>query len=220
MEASDTNLPKRKIKKTFRSVTGFFPSIKNGRSMGFESLLEKWLFLSLEFDDSVKKYLEQPITLEYKLKNRKYPYHPDCLIEYYDGSKRLIEAKYTTDFEEFAEELERKFNVAREYADKNGMVFDVFTENDITEIELSNFIFLYAFSSIVLSDEVAKKIKTILKKQATMTVSELLEELSGSRYQQAKLIPHVWKMVFDRTCHVDFKTTELSMNSSIGLAHE
>ena len=37
--------PQRKIKKNYRSVTGHFPSLKNGKSIGFESLLEKILFL-------------------------------------------------------------------------------------------------------------------------------------------------------------------------------
>jgi len=141
MIITNINLPKRKLKKTFRSVTGYFPSIKNQRSMAFESLLEKWHFLSLEFDSSVKTYLEQPVKIEYEVAGKQYTYHPDCLIEYNDGKKRLIEVKYTTDLEENTTELERKFNAGREYASNNSMAFDIFTEKDITPIELSNYIF-------------------------------------------------------------------------------
>ena len=48
--------PQRKIKKNYRSVTGHFPSLKNGKSIGFESLLEKSYFLSLEFNDDIIFY--------------------------------------------------------------------------------------------------------------------------------------------------------------------
>lgn len=50
----------RQIKKNYRSVTGHFPSVKNNKSIGFESSLEKILFLYLEFDNTVETYKEQP----------------------------------------------------------------------------------------------------------------------------------------------------------------
>lgn len=215
MEISDINLPKRKIQKTFRSLTGFFPSKKNGRGMAFESTLERNLFLSLEFDDSAKKYLEQPIKIEYKALDKNRSYHPDCLIEYHNARSKLIEVKYTSDLEKYAEELELKFNAARQYADKNNMDFDIFTENNITATELSNFTFLYSFATVEAADENIKQIKAILKKQSTLTVLELLEKFSQSKYQQAKILPYIWKMVFDGVCHIDYKNRELSMNSLI-----
>ena len=57
MEINNNKLPKRKAKKTFMSVTGYFPSKKNSRSIFFESMLEKKLFLSLEFDKNVLNYI-------------------------------------------------------------------------------------------------------------------------------------------------------------------
>ena len=47
MEINNNKLPKRKAKKTFMSVTGYFPSKKNSRSIFFESMLEKKLFSRL-----------------------------------------------------------------------------------------------------------------------------------------------------------------------------
>ena len=43
----------RKLQKNYRSITGHFPSVKNNKSIAFESKLESELFLSLEFDDDV-----------------------------------------------------------------------------------------------------------------------------------------------------------------------
>jgi len=68
-----------------------------------------------------------------------------------------------------------------------------------------------------LADDTVNKIENILKQYTAMTVSELIEKLSLSRYQQAKLLPSVWKMVFEGICHADFKNSELTMNSQIGL---
>jgi hypothetical protein len=57
MSSETLSFPQRKILKNYRSVTGHFPSIKNNRSVAFESLLEKTYFLTLEFDNSVKSYV-------------------------------------------------------------------------------------------------------------------------------------------------------------------
>ena len=96
MEINNNKLPERKAKKTFMSVTGYFPSKKNSRSIFFESMLEKKLFLSLEFDENVLNYLEQPVIIEYTNKNRKTTYCPDCLINYKNSKSKLVEVKYSS----------------------------------------------------------------------------------------------------------------------------
>lgn len=217
MKNIDINFPKRKIKKTFRSFTGFFPSVKNGRSIAFESILEKQLFLSLEFNKSVKRYLEQPVKIAYKVLGKKRSYHPDCFIEYCDGKSKLIEVKYTTDLKEHAEELEVKFNAAREYASMNDMEFDIFTEHDIKPVELDNCTFLYTFATVKIDEKYMNKIMTVLHKNIHITITQLLEKLSQSKYEQARMLPCIWKMVFDGLCYVEYKNSELSMNSYIGV---
>ncbi len=60
MENITLKFSQRKINKNYRSIIGHFPSIKNNTSIGFESKLEKAHFLSLEFDNEVISYQEQP----------------------------------------------------------------------------------------------------------------------------------------------------------------
>lgn len=60
MNNNPINFTQRKIKKSYRSVTGHIPSIKNKRSVAFESKLEGQYFMTLEFDNDVISYLEQP----------------------------------------------------------------------------------------------------------------------------------------------------------------
>ena len=57
-------MPVRKIPKNYLSVTGAFSSRKNGKSLGYESLLERDLMILLEFDDAVERFEEQPVNGE------------------------------------------------------------------------------------------------------------------------------------------------------------
>lgn len=75
-------MPVRKIKKNYRSVTGYFASVKNGRNIAYESLLERDFFLLLEFDRLVSSYEEQPLRLSYRYGNKDLPYTPDALVQY------------------------------------------------------------------------------------------------------------------------------------------
>ena len=74
------NFSQRKIQKNYRSITGHFPSIKNNTSIGFESKLEKAHFLSLEFDNEVISYQEQP-QIEICINGNDKIYSADCYIK-------------------------------------------------------------------------------------------------------------------------------------------
>ncbi|MGE4396256.1 MAG: TnsA endonuclease N-terminal domain-containing protein [Sulfurimonas sp.] len=211
----ENNTPKRKLKKTFRSVTGYFPSIKNDRSMAFESLLEKQLFLSLEFDDTVDSYLEQPVKIEYFVQGRKRSYHPDCLVSYKERKQKLIEVKYTDDLDKNIQEFSARFDAANEYAKNNNMTFEIFTEKEISHIKLQNFTFLYSFASMQLTKQETDMITKIVQSAGSISVVDLLNELSTSRYEQAKQLPFIWKMIFNGKLKTDFENSELKMDSIV-----
>lgn len=220
MEVIDNKLPKRKIKKTFRSVTGFFPSKINGRSMAFESLLEKNLFLSLEFDITVKNYLEQPVKISYKNLNRNTSYHPDCLINYHNKKSKLIEVKYSNDLKDKAVEYKIKFDKAKEYAYDNDMVFDLFTEENVKKQTVKNMEFLYAFAFIDISESREQKILSDLQKNKEVNIKDFLFFLSSNRIEQAKFLPYIWKLVFENIIYLDYKSEAITMNSLIRLNNE
>ncbi len=91
----------RQIKKNYRSITGHFPSVKNNKSIGFESSLEKILFLYLEFDNTVETYREQPRIMIIK-NGKPQKYDVDCFVKRYKKSNlkdALIEVKYLSEFE-------------------------------------------------------------------------------------------------------------------------
>lgn len=220
MEINDNKLPKRKPKKTFRSVTGYFPSKKNGRSIFFESILEKRLFLTLEFDKTVTSYLEQPVKIEYKLPNRNTSYHPDCLIHYINDKSKIVEVKYSSDLVEKEDEYKIKFDKAREYANSHDMEFGIFTEQDDDNQTVKNMEFLYAFAFTEKSEDKEYKITDMLAQNKEISVTDLLSLLSENRYTQAEYLPYIWKMVFKNRIYIDIQLIQINMNSLIRLNDE
>lgn len=220
MEINENKLPKRKPKKTFRSVTGYFPSKKNGRSVFFESLLEKTLFLSLEFDKEVLGYLEQPVKIEYKVNNKARTYHPDCLIDYHIGKSRLVEVKYIIDLIEKKDNLEIKLEQGKLYANANDLIFDIYDEAQLDITTKKNMEFLYSFAFLPTEQYTEKIITEILKEYDELQVVKLLELLSTNKFEQAKFLPYIWKLAFDDVLDVDYKNTRLSMNSVIRFSNE
>lgn len=220
MEINENRLPKRKPKKTFRSVTGYFPSKKNGRSIFFESMLEKTLFLSLEFDDNVLNYLEQPVKIEYKLNNRKTSYHPDCLVNYKKGKSKLIEVKYSSELIEKKEELEIKFNQARIYAKNNDMTFETFDEKCINQITIRNMEFLYSFATCPSDEQKEKTIIATLDNKKELNITEILSRITDNKYDQAKYLPYIWKLTFEKVLMLDYENKKLNMQSIVRLNNE
>lgn len=220
MEINENKLLKRKPKKTFRSVTGYFPSKKNGRSVFFESLLEKTLFLTLEFDNTVIRYLEQPVKIEYKVNNKIRPYHPDCLIDYHTSKSKLVEVKYTIDLIEKKDNLEIKLEQGKIYADANDLIFDVYDETQLDSMIKKNMEFLYSFAFLPSELQKENSIIELLVKHNELQIVELLELLSNNKYEQAKLLPYIWKLAFEEVLSVDYKNMSLNMNSVIRYNNE
>ena len=120
MKNSAIKFSQRKIKKNYRSIIGHFPSIKNNTSISFESKLEKAHFLSLEFDNEVISYQEQP-QIEICINGNDKIYSADCYIKRYNNSLKkdsIVEVKYTSEIEKRKEYFEKKFESAKTSTNK------------------------------------------------------------------------------------------------------
>lgn len=213
MKVNEIILPVRKIRKNYRSVTGTFPSKKNGRNMGFESILERNFFLSLEFDSSVQRYVEQPVKIILQLPDHKSPYHPDCFVSYNNGTNCIVEVKYINEIESNKEFFDLKFSVAKQYAADHSMEFKVVTEEYLPETVVDNMMFIYKNAATDVPEEIHQSILTTLHTLGPSTITQLLETLSSKKLEQARLIPNLWKMVFDKTILVDLQTQPLTNHS-------
>jgi hypothetical protein len=72
---------------------GRFPSRKSGRSVAFESLIERDALLLFEFSRGVASYREQPYSIRYTFEGRSRKYTPDFELSLASGAVLLIEVK-------------------------------------------------------------------------------------------------------------------------------
>lgn len=119
----------RKISNTdTRNLIGKFPSLKMGRIVWYESLLERDYMYLLEIDSDVISYREQPGRIYYTLDGRRHHYTPDLLVER-RCEKQLVEVKPKKKAEE--EEYRRLFRIATETCRREGYEFRVATDEMI-----------------------------------------------------------------------------------------
>lgn len=192
-------MPVRKIPKNYRSITGYFPSLINNRSIAYESSLERDFFLLLEYDKDVLSYEEQPLVIPYHQGGIDRTYTPDCLIFYKEhlNKKPLIaEIKYTSELEEKKVELDEKFHLIEQHAAENDMTFRVLTEKDIRGPYLDNLKFLNKFLRIPPDfDRYKQVIVRHLQVRKNLTVLELIDRLSFVGIEKAMALPTFWYMV-------------------------
>lgn len=207
----------RKLQKNYRSITGHFPSVKNNKSIPFESKLESALFLSLEFDDDVESYLEQPqiiITDDEKEK----PYHADCFIKMFDDTNRrntIVEVKYTTDLnkEENKEDYEKKFKAATIATNAMDMDFLVYTELSHSEKYIFNLDFLYRYKTQPRERKFDTKIKDLLSK-APISAIDIAKSIGTNPNDYIIVANAIWGLVAHGELSTDLEK-ELNMNSII-----
>ncbi|WP_109117768.1 TnsA endonuclease N-terminal domain-containing protein [Azospirillum sp. TSO22-1] len=72
---------RRVITRSVHRVKGRFPSLKMGRTIHWESQLERDLIYLLEFDPDVQAYREQPTTLSLVVDGKSRRYTPDFLVQ-------------------------------------------------------------------------------------------------------------------------------------------
>lgn len=207
----------RKIKKNYRSITGHFPSIKNNKSIAFESKLENSLFLTLEFDNSVSSYQEQP-QIEININAKTKIYSADCYIKRTkESSKRdgLVEVKYTLELEKNKEQFKEKFDAINAAANDMNLDFIVFTEKNYSEIELFNLDFLYRYRCSPLNDRYEETILNKMKTLKNIKAKDLVTHINSSIQEYALISNTIWSLVAHDKLKSDISTSKLSMDSYI-----
>jgi hypothetical protein len=218
-------MPSRKIPKNHLFVTGAYASSKSDVMIGFESLLEKEYMLLLDFDPTVEKYVEQPVTLPVPGKSRRYT--PDLLVTFRENSTghrppaQLIEIKTTADLARKAEDLAPKFAVAEQYAADRGWIFLKKTELDIRTQRLANLKFLRRYRSLSPPpEEVANVIERLAALGGAAQLQTLLDLLGSTLEEQAQWTPVLWHLIVSGQILFDMNTESLPSNIEIWLPKE
>ena len=196
-------MPVRKIPKNYLHVTGSFSSRKNGRMMGYESLLERDNMILLEYDDDVEGFDEQPVQISFK-KGVK-PYVPDVLVRYKSGRKPLLgEVKHSSDLMKNRDKYAPKFDAAKKYAEEQGWEFGAVTEKEIRIPRLGVLKFLREYLNVDPDPERAASIVDALKgARGKLEMDALLKVLCSTDTERLTMTPVVWSMVATGQLSID-----------------
>lgn len=201
----------RKIKKNYRSVTGYVASKKMfKRFMPFESTLERDLLEILEYDNNVDIYRVQPVTITYcDSSGKKRRYTPDVFIQYRrdimpakNMRHMLCEVKYLDDLKKNGREWRDKFKAASKYAGSKGWKFKILTEQHIRTPFLDNVKFFKRYSNYDINC-LAELVMERIQEMRMCTPEGLLTSISDDREVRARLMPHLWYLISARCIGAD-----------------
>jgi hypothetical protein len=222
MEDSDIKFSQRKIRKNYRSITGHFPSIKNNTSIGFESKLEKAHFLTLEFENEVISYLEQP-QIEIFINGKNKIYSADCYIKRVKNSLKkdsMVEVKYISEIEKKKDYFKKKFKSSEISANKLGLSFEIYTDEIHSEIYLDNLDFLYRYKLYPIENKYEKQIMDFVKENKKILAFDLANLISQDPIEYAIISNCIWDLVCKEKLKSDLQSAKVTMNSFVELASE
>lgn len=195
--------PSRKIPKNYRNITGKIPSKKSNRMISFESKLERDFLYLFEYENFVIKILEQPITIEYFIDNKRYTYTPDFYIETPPKYNNIIiEVKYYNELKKIFSTEKQKYKAMISYLKNKNIDFKFFTDRcpyiQSDEYKFNvNFLLNYENLSI----ENYQIIYNLFIPQ--ITIQQLLEQYSSDKFKQLSMIPTIWAMIRKKILIVD-----------------
>jgi len=213
------SFPQRNIKKNYHSITGHFPSVKNNKSVAYESKLEKAFFLTLEFDDAVDSYQEQP-QIKIDFKNRTKTYSADCYVRYNADSKKkntLVEVKYTQELVKKKEYFDEKFTSIKKTCSDMSIDFNIFTEEVYPQVYIENIDFLYRYKTYGREDRYDQQILSLLE-QEKMPASKLAKIITEDPKELIVVANAIWGLVSIGQLTTDLHSAKINMHSLVRLS--
>lgn len=151
----------RKIKSTWRSVSGFLP-FRGAGGIPFESLLERDFLKRMRFNYRVETVIAQPVSVDFiDPSGRANTYTPDFLVYYHLTDSpigqytkpMLVEVKPAYEWRRNWRAWRGKWKAARRYAQQQGWTFSVYDESRIRGQALENIVFLERFERYTFDQE-------------------------------------------------------------------
>ena len=152
-------------------MVGLFPSLKMGRMVAFESLIEQDYLYILDYEANVIAFEEQPVTIQYAWQGKPRGYTPDFLVRREEGCE-LVECKPAALVN--GEDNQRKFAVAQEWCKPKDWSFVVVTDQDLRSgMRLANIKLLTQYARTGISSET---IQWVNSRFSSITTSITLQE--------------------------------------------
>lgn len=175
-----------------RGNRGIFPSNKVfGGIVEYESCLERDFFLVCNHAPDVTKFQHQPISIFYQdEEGKKRKYSPDVYVEFDNGAKGLFEIKYEVEVLENGDKYAERWEKAKKWGKKRGMVFSVLTERVIRTPRWFNIWFTLGSSKCSNIDLHISKLSPLLSEKGARydQLCYLLSEAEGIEINKASQI--------------------------------
>lgn len=207
-------MPVRKVSNRGGNIIGHFPSLKMGRMIDYESLIERDFIYLLEFEQDVIWYAEQPLTISYQHNEKELSYTPDFHV-LWGGRDVLVECKP----QEFAESdrNQLKFKAAQAWCAARGWTFRVITDVQLRSgYRLHNIKLLTQFARYHVETEVKSYICTFLTTALSpVTIADVMISVAP-REPQSVMIP-ILHMAFHHELVLPLDDAPISVESLVGL---
>lgn len=196
-------MPAKKIRKSYRSVTGLIATKKSGEMTFYKTKLEHDCQKLVAFNHNIARYEVQPVTIPYVDKNGKdRTYTPGILIHYRKDvapaslwKPLLADVRGRSELFKKWKELKPKFLAGRQYAKEQGLDFAVLTEHEINTPYLKNARFLLVFIDYPVNEEDMKLLLRVLNDAGEIDAETLMCSVAKDNYRRAELLPALWKLV-------------------------
>jgi hypothetical protein len=204
----------RKVSNRGGNIIGRFPSLKLGRMVEFESLIERDFIYLLDFESEVALFSEQPLTIEYEHEGKGYHYTPDFwLIK--GGQQMLVECKPVKMVDMPANQ--RKFTAARAWCAAKKWDFQVVTDEQLRRgYRLTNIRFLTQFARYHIPSDVKGHIRACLGSVSIpVTIADLMGKVNLVPANLVK-IP-IYHMAFHHELVLNLDEAPISLNTPVSL---
>lgn len=207
-------MPVRKVSNRGGNIIGRFPSLKLGRMVEFESLIERDFIYLLDFEAEVESFSEQPLTIEYEHEGKGYHYTPDFwLIKH--GQPILVECKPAKLVDEPANR--RKFTAAQAWCAAKKWEFQVVTDEQLRRgYRLNNIRFLTQFARYPIPADVRGHIRVCLGSiSVPVTIADLMIKVNLQPPELVK-IP-IYHMAFHHELFLGLDDAPICLNTPVSL---
>lgn len=208
-------MPVRKVSNRGGNIIGRVPSIKMGRMIAFESLIERDLIHILDFEQDVEWFAEQPLTIAYQQKGKTRKYTPDFHVVRH-GQNILVECK--PEKRAHSDENQRKFAAAQSWCDAEGWIFQVITDTQLRSgYRLQNVKLMTQFARHAIEPGIQRRVRAFLSiAPSPVTVADVIVQVVADKPQVA-IIPVLY-MAFHHELWLPLDDAPISVNTPIALA--
>lgn len=182
-----------------KRVTGWYKSLKNGKSRFHESANEKKAFMMSEMRTDIKAYHSQPLTFEIVINGQKRSYTPDRMDEFADGRIEIVEVKggYRA---ESKPDYHAKLEVVKIICENLGWSFRIQEVQDLEAIpEFHVFKFMQTFRRTAVTPSEEDMVLDLLKAEGSVSLARLRALWDNPVLGFAKLCA----LMVKRTIHIN-----------------